>query len=190
LNKMKKILLAIDDDLSRQIYAQVLKEAGFEVFPLENEEKIFDFLKKQRFDLIILDLSLGNLRGFEILEKIKKETDTPVFLFSTFEREKDREKARESGVQDFIVAPRTTPAELVLKIRLFFKEIVRYQLKVDTEAEDLKRWARDLGFLPYFRCQNCQIPLEMLLVKEKEEKKNFFKVVFICPKCKDIYFEK
>lgn len=187
---MKKIILAIDDDLTRTLYRESLKLGGFEVEECEEEKKLVDLIKKGA-DLLLLDLSLENNRGFEIFQKIKKESpNLPIFLLSIFETDEFRERAKKSGAEDFFLISLTPPKELLLKIRLFFKELRTYQIEVNVNSPELKLWAEDLGFLPNFYCQNCKIPLQMLLIQSSSESPNYFKVVFICPLCRDIYFEK
>lgn len=187
---MKKIILAIDDDLTRTLYRESLKLGGFEVEECEEEKKLVDLIKKGA-DLLLLDLSLENNRGFEIFQKIKKDSpNLPIFLLSIFETDEFRERAKKSGAEDFFLISLTPPKELLLKIRLFFKELRTYQIEVNVNSPELKLWAEDLGFLPNFYCQNCKIPLQMLLIQSSSESPNYFKVVFICPLCRDIYFEK
>jgi len=188
---MKKILIGIDDDFIRKIYNEKLSDAGYKVFTSEKEEEVLKICKEEELDLILLDLSLGGVRGFEIFEKLKKIKEFPVCIFSVAERGEAREKALKLGAKDFLVSSLTTLNELVLKIRIILGEVQNYQFSVDTKADDLKEWAKHLGFYPpSFNCQCCAVPLQLLLVREKEQQANLFKVVFICPKCKDIHFEK
>lgn len=188
---MKKILIGIDDDFIRKIYSEKLSEAGYKVFTSEKEEEILKIYKEEALDLILLDLSLEGVEGFTIFEKLKKIKEVPACIFSVAERDDAREKALKLGAKDFLVSSLMTLNELVLKIRIILGEVQYYQFAIDTKANDLKEWAKQLGFSPLsFNCQCCAVPLQLLLVKDKEQQANLFKVVLICPKCRDIYFEK
>lgn len=187
---MKKIVLAIDDDLTRLLYKESLKLGGFEIEDCEDRKKLFEILKKNP-DLLLLDLSLEGNQGFEIFQEVKKNyPQLPIFILSTFETDEFREKAKKEGAKDFFLISLTPPKELVLKIKMFFREFSAYQIEVNVNSPDLKLWAEDLGFLPQFYCTKCKIPLQMLLIKSSSSPSNYFKVVFICPSCRDIYFEK
>lgn len=118
---MKKILLAIDDDLLRKVYARVLKMANFEIFSAQREKEIFDILKKEKPDLILIDAALDGVRGLEILKKIKKKIDLPTIFFAAFEEEGLREKATELDILDFIIGSEISPKDLVLKIKKILK---------------------------------------------------------------------
>ncbi|MBC7073903.1 response regulator [Candidatus Parcubacteria bacterium] len=188
---MKKIILAIDDDLTRSLYRDILKVGGFNVFDCDKENILFEALQEFNADLLLLDLSLENNKGWEIFQKVKKDyPNLPVFLLANFEVDEYKEKAKKEGATDFLVISLTPPKELLLKVKLFFKEVRSYQIEININSPELKLWAEDLGFLPNFKCQKCLVPLQLLLIQDSVRSKNYFKVIMICPKCKDIYFEK
>lgn len=120
---MKKILLAIDDDLLREIFSRKLIKSEFKVFPAQTKKEIFEILRKKKVDLILIDVALDNISGLEVVKIIKKEKKitSPVFVFSAIGEENLREKAIKLGVKNFIVGTETSPKELVSTIKSFLK---------------------------------------------------------------------
>lgn len=190
---MKKIILAIDDDLCRFLYQKILKENNFEVLACESKDQVFKFINENQIDLLIIDIALEGMKGLEIIEKIKKEKKTkeiPILPIGIWETKKIKERLENLGIKEFISTAFTPPREFGLKVKLLLGQTLFYQIKVEIGQRDLEKLVRDLGFVPVFFCTKCQFPLEMLLLREPQMEGNLFKVVFICPNCKDIYFEK
>ena len=151
-----------------------------------------ELLKKEKPDVILLDVSLEGMAGFIVLKILKESPETrdiKIVMFCQIEREGDRKQAEELGVDDFIVGAATTIVETILRVRMVLGDVAHYQIPVDTTSSDLDRLVRDLGFNPNFYCRNCSLALELLLIKEGKDKKNSYNIVFVCPRCKDVYFE-
>ena len=70
---MKKILIAVDNDFARETYSQVFKEKNFEVFAEKDGKKAFDLAKKEKPDVILADVALSKMSGFELLQGLRKE---------------------------------------------------------------------------------------------------------------------
>ena len=95
---MKKIIIAINNDFIRETYLEVFKGEGFEVLQTKNGKEILNLAKEEKPDLIIIDIDLPEIGGFEILEIIKKEEATqkiPVIIFTQIEKKENRMKAIE-----------------------------------------------------------------------------------------------
>lgn len=119
---MKKILLAIDDDLLREVYSRKLRKSKFKTFSVQTRKDIFTILNKEKIDLILLDVAIDNISGFEILEEIvKKDKDLPIFAFSTIGERELKENAIEKGAKEFVVGTEISPNELISKIKSFLK---------------------------------------------------------------------
>jgi DNA-binding response OmpR family regulator len=86
---MKKILLAIDDDLLREVYKRGLEKSNFKVFPVQTKKEIFDIVEKEKIDFILIDVAIENVKGLEILKEIqeKKKIKLPTIVFSTIREE-------------------------------------------------------------------------------------------------------
>lgn len=117
---MPKILL-VDDDLTlSQMYQERLTIEGFEVEVAQSGQEALIMVDKSRPDLILLDIMMPGLDGFQILEKLRDNPATkniPILLVTALIQETMRIKGRQLGASDFIVKSETTPGQLVLKIK-------------------------------------------------------------------------
>jgi DNA-binding response OmpR family regulator len=114
-----KILLIEDEDFLRRIFKMRLVADGYEVTDVGSAEKALDCLKEAAPDLIILDLYLPQMNGFELLKLLKanpSRANTPVLILSGLGQEADIRKGLELGAQEFIVKTNVSPPELLNKI--------------------------------------------------------------------------
>lgn len=121
---MKKILIVEDDPFLLDIYKTRLEKEGFEVTTAQNGEQAFEALKKESFDLLLLDLVLPELNGFELLERIKKEKKfekLKIVVISNLGQKEDIEKAKTLGVEKYLVKAFFTPTEIVSEIKSILK---------------------------------------------------------------------
>jgi CheY-like chemotaxis protein len=115
---MKRILFAEDDDMSRDVIATRLLRSGYDVVMVEDGQKALDTLAAQSFDLIILDMSMPVLNGWEVAAKLKTGPATasiPILALSAHAMSNDRRKALEAGCNDFDSKPVNLP-RLLAKI--------------------------------------------------------------------------
>jgi len=119
-NSKKKILLVEDDSLIVEIYTTRLKEAGFEIESEPDGESAIRKLKEKEFDLVLLDIVLPNLTGFELLEKIRnkeKLKNVKVLILSNLGQKTDVEKAERLGAIKYLIKAHYTPSEVVEEIK-------------------------------------------------------------------------
>ena len=119
---MAKTIFIIEDDIFLQgLEATKLKKEGFDVQTAANSKEVVEIIgKKIKIDLILLDLMLPEVDGFEILKMIRKELpllNTPVIVFSNLSEEKDIEKAKSMGIKDFMIKSNFNLDELTKKVR-------------------------------------------------------------------------
>lgn len=118
----KKILLVEDDPFLSDIYATSLKHAGFNVTHANNGKKCLEMLEKGNFDILLLDLLLPGVDGFEVLKTIKeKNIKIDIFVLSNLSGEEYLEKAKELGAKEYLLKTKFTPKEIVEKIENFCK---------------------------------------------------------------------
>jgi DNA-binding response OmpR family regulator len=120
---MKKIILAIDDDLLRKVYGKKLAQSNLKVFPAQTRKEIFNILKKEKIDLILIDAAIEYVRGIDILKELRKNKKflLPVIVFSVFKDEDIKEKAKKLKAKEFIIGSETSPNQLVKKIKRFLR---------------------------------------------------------------------
>ena len=116
----KKILIVEDDNFLRDILSKKLEAEIYTIIGVAESVEMFLLLESNKPDLIVLDLLLPGVDGFEILKKIRQAEETkniPVIVFSNLSEEKDIKKARDLGITDFVVKSNFTLDEFVEKIK-------------------------------------------------------------------------
>lgn len=116
----KKILIIEDQAGFRLIYRGVLESDGYEVLEAASGEKGWELAKTKIPDMILLDLILPDLSGYEVLTKIRDNEETkniPVIIFSVLGSGKDIRKGLELGANDYRIKGDSSPAIILDKIR-------------------------------------------------------------------------
>lgn len=112
LNKKKQTILVVDDDEANLALARALLEAdGFEVATAVDAMTTFDVLKDVVPDLILMDIQLPGMDGWELTRRLKRNIGTahiPVIAVSAYGRQGDEERAREAGFVEFVAKPVST----------------------------------------------------------------------------------
>jgi DNA-binding response OmpR family regulator len=124
---MKKILLVEDEKILLEMYEDKLKQAGFKVFVALEIEKGLKLAKKEKPDLIILDILLFRqaLRdGISFLTLLRKDPEVasiPVVAFSNYDDPKTKKLAKELGAKAYLIKTNYTPEEIIKKIKGYLK---------------------------------------------------------------------
>jgi DNA-binding response OmpR family regulator len=122
---MTKILIAEDDQDIRQLIVYSLQFAGYGVVPASDGQQAVDLTIEEKPDLIMLDVRMPRLTGFEALKQIKaiqEFENTPVVILSAKGQESEIQAGLELGATQYILKP-FAPDELVLKIKQIEQEI-------------------------------------------------------------------
>jgi len=117
---MKKILLVEDDNFIIDIYITKLKEVGFSVQSAVNGEDALAKIKQSSPDLVLLDIVLPQVTGFEFLQEIKSMPElknVPVIVLSNLGQKKEIEKGLSLGAAKYLIKAHYTPTEVVEEIR-------------------------------------------------------------------------
>ncbi len=119
--KPKKILMVEDDVAMRDIVIHKLLAHGFEVKEAENGKKGIDLILNEKPDLVLLDLMMPEVDGFQVLETVRKNTDngvknTPIIILSNLWSNKDILRAKDLQVQAYMVKAYFTTEEILNKI--------------------------------------------------------------------------
>jgi len=124
-NKKYKVLIVDDDQFISDMYVLKFKEAGFEAAAAAEGMAAIEHVKKESPDLVLLDIVLPNMDGFDILKALAKEkllVNTKVVLLSNLGEKKDIEKGLALGAIDYIVKAHHTPSEVVAKVEEILKK--------------------------------------------------------------------
>ena len=120
---MTKILVVEDEQMLAKIIGMKLEEEKYEVIHAYDGQEAYDELvKKDLPDMVLLDVLLPKMSGFDVLEKLKAENRPlpKVIVFSNFAQKADVERAHALGAIDYIVKAAFSPAEILSKIKAIF----------------------------------------------------------------------
>lgn len=120
----KKILIIEDDRFLSSILKSRLEKDGFVVEQAFDGDEGLRLLKKDNLALILLDLIMPKVSGFELLETISADpqlNQIPVVILSNLGQESDIEKAKKLGAVDYYIKVRTSMDELVKIVRQFIE---------------------------------------------------------------------
>ncbi|MBK9292789.1 MAG: response regulator [Bacteroidetes bacterium] len=117
------ILVAEDQVINRKIVVQLLEKKGYNVKAVENGREAFEHAVSQRYDLILMDVQMPEMDGFEATQHIRnsekdKNYHTPIVAMTAHAMKGDREKCLAAGMDHYITKP-INPAELYETIEKF-----------------------------------------------------------------------
>jgi len=118
-NNSYKILIVEDDAYITGMYKTKLIMAGYDVKVAEDGEKGLAALEAETPDLLLLDIVLPKVDGFQILEEVRKNPktkDLPVILLTNLGQKVDVERGLALGADDYMIKAHYTPSEVVEKI--------------------------------------------------------------------------
>lgn len=121
---MRKILIVEDDKFLRDLISKKLSSEGFEISSAVDGEQGISTAKEFMPELILLDLILPGIDGFEVLAQLKTDTLTaniPVIILSNLGQREDVEKSLKLGAVDYLVKAHFTPNEIIEKIKSVLK---------------------------------------------------------------------
>ncbi|MCK4454369.1 response regulator [Candidatus Parcubacteria bacterium] len=121
---MNTILLVEDDPSLIDIYTTKLKQDGFSVRVAKNGQEAFELLKKEVPDLLVLDIVLPQVDGWDVLSKIKenkKWEKIPIVILSNLGQKAEVEKGLKLGAEEYLIKAHYTPSEIVEEIKKILK---------------------------------------------------------------------
>lgn len=131
---MMKVLIVEDDPMISEIYQKKFSDSGFEVLTAESGEKAVNLNKTEKIDVMLLDLIMPKMDGFEVVRIIRESEYNPemkIFIFSNLSQKEDQDKVMKLGADGFLIKADYTPSDLV-------KEISR---RMNQDAESKKNRA-------------------------------------------------
>ncbi len=120
----QKILIIEDDKFLRELIVQKLNKEGFNVSEAIDGEEGIKKTKEEKPDLVLLDLILPGIDGFEVLSQMKKDSSLssiPVIILSNLGQKEDIEKGLKLGAVDYLIKAHFTPGEIIEKIKVALK---------------------------------------------------------------------
>lgn len=131
MNKIK-VLVADDDPNVREIIRLYFENQNFEMIEAQNGQEAVDMVDRNCPDIIILDVMMPIMDGFEACRQILKKCDTPIIMLTAKGEEFDRVLGLELGADDYMTKP-FSPRELTARIKAIFR---RMQPKREEQGEE------------------------------------------------------
>ena len=120
-----RILLVEDEDFLRRIFKLRLTSEGYEVTDVESGEAAWEALKESLPHLIILDLYLPRMSGFEFLERVKARPElshVAVLILSGLGQDSDIRRGLELGAKEYVIKTKLKPSQFLEKVSKLLKE--------------------------------------------------------------------
>src|SRR6516165_3050667 len=139
-------LILVVDDLPQNVRLldAVLSPQGFRVATASSGQEALDALGKEHPDLVLLDILMPGMDGYEVCRRIREDPETaflPVIMITASGGE-EKIRAIDSGADDFVNKP-FDQAELLARVRSLVR-VKRYHDKIENQAAELARWNREL----------------------------------------------
>lgn len=129
--KSFQILVVDDEKEILELVSSYLVKEGYAVIPAEDGFQVLTILKKQKVDLIVLDILMPNLDGFLTCEKIRSLSNVPIIMLTAKSHERDRIHGMKIGADDYIVKP-FSPKELLVRIEAMLRRTYDFNAKPST----------------------------------------------------------
>ncbi|MBX9999503.1 response regulator transcription factor [Priestia aryabhattai] len=127
----ERTILIVDDEAEiRNIMSIYLKNEGYQVVDVTDAETAMDMLKKQKIDLIILDVMMPGMNGIDTCLKIREEYTMPIIFLSAKSEDMDKIHGLASGAEDYVTKP-FNPLELMARVK---SQLRRYYMPPEREV--------------------------------------------------------
>ena len=145
---MSEVVLIVDDELAiRRLLRVGLESAEYKVIEAAAGREALSLAASHRPDLMVLDLGLPELSGFEVLERLREWSDLPVVVLTVQDEEDDKVRALDLGADDYVTKPFGLP-EFLARVRAALRRAARGKdsealfavgdLEVDREAHQVR----------------------------------------------------
>jgi two-component system OmpR family response regulator len=152
-----KLLLVDDEDNLRSMLEAALRHSGFDVHPAANGRDAIDAVGRVKPDLVVLDVQLPDLDGFDVCKRLRSSGDrTPVLFLTARDATEDRVRGLTLGGDDYLVKPFSLE-ELVARITAVLRragvdrtetELRCADLEMDDDAHVVTRGSEEVGLSP------------------------------------------
>jgi len=122
----ENILLVDDDAALLEVTSIVLASEGYKVLTAEDGTEALRVVGREKLDLVVLDVMLPRVSGFEVLQKIREQSDVPVVMLTAKSQSVDKVVGLELGADDYITKPFDTK-ELLARIKAILRRFGRQE---------------------------------------------------------------
>ena len=129
-----RILVVDDEPQIRRVLRTTLTAKGYEIFDAKSGEEALDAIRKQRFDLILLDMNMPGMGGLEACREIRASSEVAIIMLTVRSSEQDKVTALDAGADDYVTKPFGIP-ELLARIRAALRRLPTPQGTADELVE-------------------------------------------------------
>jgi DNA-binding response OmpR family regulator len=133
---MKKILIIEDEKSIAELERDYLEINGFATEMVLTGDQGLHLALSQDYDLILLDVMLPNMDGFEILKRVRSVKDIPIILVTAKKEEIDKVRGLGLGADDYLVKP-FSPNELVARVKAHLSRFERLSMRQKPESQEI-----------------------------------------------------
>ncbi|MEA4902465.1 response regulator transcription factor [Desulfitobacterium sp.] len=120
MNRTSKVLLVDDEESIHMVIEQALKKEAYQILYAENGEKALEYFHKESPDLVILDIMLPIIDGYEVCRLIREKSNVPILMLSAKGDIVDKSIGFNFGADDYVVKP-FSPVELSLRVKALLR---------------------------------------------------------------------
>jgi len=125
-----KILVVDDEALIRDVVKEYLLLENFSVVEASDGDEALEYISKEDFDLVIMDIMMPKKDGFQTVKELKQKKDIPVLMLSARSEEFDKLIGFELGIDDYVTKP-FSPKELVARVKAITKRHDKSNLRFE-----------------------------------------------------------
>jgi two-component system, OmpR family, KDP operon response regulator KdpE len=150
------ILIVDDEPQIRRVMRSTLSSQGYTVTEAKTGEEALDSIRKERPDLVLLDVNMPGMGGIEACREIRRSSDAPIIMLTVRKTERDKVLALDAGADDYVVKP-FGMEELLARIRASLRRyapgdkippFVSRDVTIDFESRRLTVRGRDVHLTP------------------------------------------
>jgi two-component system KDP operon response regulator KdpE len=149
------ILIVDDNPQIRRALRSILIPRGFTIIDARSGEEALDLIRREEVDLILLDVNLPGMSGFDTCKEIRRVGDTPVIMLTVRSSERDKLQAFDAGADDYVVKPFGAD-ELMARVRATIRRagseetpaFASPDLKIDFERRKVSAKGRTVRLTP------------------------------------------
>jgi DNA-binding response OmpR family regulator len=197
MNSKGLVLIVEDQQGLRRIYEDVLSADGYEVIVAEDGEKGWEMVRDKNPHVVLLDLGLPKIDGFEVLKRMRANEGTkaiPVIIFSVMGEEKDIKKAMDMGANDYTVKGFYTPRQILSKIKSLVSQLdtkkntVSYKIGIKGKEWDASTMKDEMGIAKEYHCAQCDAEIILELFPDYvKDGGHWFLTRLVCVQCGKTY---
>lgn len=135
--EQNKVLIAEDDKDISEILSLYLKSNNFQVYTANNGKKALELIGTENINIILIDIMMPIMNGYELIREIRKKNNVPVIIISARNMEEDKVLGLDIGADAYITKP-FNPSEVVAIVKAILRRCYKYEKNSKNKREKIK----------------------------------------------------